>query len=370
MQHIITKHCLQAILNECLLTDNVKVTLSSTLLDLDLVTVDLKRNEFKDLATSRAFDPVVSEMQRRIGQDFLAQDVPGYGDLADALRSSLLVPPDNLNEMMKEVKDIESRRKNPYRFPRMRCFAIDTNIAYDRLLTRLTSYGHGCGVVDFDPNSISVVIPDMVEKEISYWVQHKYGPKDMDVMVRAYGERSDVRSLGNCCLKSGRRALNAQTEINLIRQSYASWPVYGGEFDVDKEKRDREMVKVVAEEMYLQKWDVLFLTADDKFRAHTNAEKVPALLLRYPKDMPSTLPYDPWLFAELVYDLSINFAILSFKGLGLRVFGDWSGKTVEDFKQERVKVVYDDRSVLAKALDRDCRIMQRLNQKFDLTREI
>ena len=50
-------------------------------------------------------------------------------------------------------------------------------------------------------------------------------------MVRTYGERSEVRALSNCCLKSGRRALNAQTEINLIRESYATWPVYGGEFD-------------------------------------------------------------------------------------------------------------------------------------------
>ena len=64
-------------------------------------------------------------------------------------------------------------------------------------------------------------------------------------------------------------------------------PCTEGSSIVDREKRDREMVKVVSEEMYLQKWDVLFLTADDKFRAHTNAEKVPAFLLRYPKDVPS-----------------------------------------------------------------------------------
>lgn len=366
MQHTITKNCLQTILNECLLTNNAKITLASTLLDLDLLTVDLDKGEFRSMAGPRDFDPVVSDLQRKLGQDFLAQDVPGHGDLADALRSSLLLPPDNLNELMKEIKDIEARRRNPYRYPRMRCFAIDTNVAYNRLLTRLPSYGQGCGVVDFDPNSISVVVPDMVEREVSYWVQHKYTPKDLEVMVRTYGERSEVRSLSNCCLKSGRRALNAQTEINLIRESYATWPVYGGEFDLDKEKRDREMVKVVGEEMYLQKWDVLFLTADDKFRAHTNAEKVPAFLLRYPKDVPSALPYDPWRFAEFLYDLAINFGIISFKSLGLRVFGDWSGKTVDDFKQEKIRVIFDDRSALGKALDRDCRIMQRLSQRFDL----
>ena len=56
------------------------------------------------------------------------------------------------------------------------------------------------------------------------------------------------------------------------------------------------------------------------------------------------LHYDPWLFAEFVYDLCINFGIISFKSLGLRVFGDWSGKTVDDFKAERIKVVFDDRS--------------------------
>ncbi len=77
MQHIITKNCLQTILNECLLTNNAKITLSSTLLDLDLLTVDLEKGEFKSMAGPRDFDPVVSDLQRKLGQDFLAQDVPG-----------------------------------------------------------------------------------------------------------------------------------------------------------------------------------------------------------------------------------------------------------------------------------------------------
>jgi len=124
-------------------------------------------------------------------------------------------------------------------------------------------------------------------------VQHKYTPKDLEVMVRTYGERSEVRSLSNCCLKSGRRALNAQTEINLIREIYATWPVYGGEFDLDKEKRDREMVKVVGEEMYLQKWTCSSSPRTTSSAPIPNAEKVPAFLLRYPKDVPSALPYDP-----------------------------------------------------------------------------
>ena len=163
MQHIITKHCLQTILNECLLTGNAKVTLGLHAFGPGPGHCGPETGEFRSMAGPRGLrSRWLATMQRKMGQDFLAQDVPGTATWPMPCALLCWCRRRTSNELMKEIKDIEARRKNPYRFPRMRCFAIDTNVAYNRLLTRLTSYGHGCGVVDFDPNSISVVVPDMV----------------------------------------------------------------------------------------------------------------------------------------------------------------------------------------------------------------
>jgi hypothetical protein len=90
--------------------------------------------------------------------------------------------------------------------------------------------------------------------------------------------------------------------------------------------------------------------------------------LKYPLDIPEKLKIDHWLLVELLYDLSLVFATISLKGLGITIMGDWAGKSTDEYYKERLKLVIDDSSSLRGILERDHRIVSRLERTVDLRR--
>jgi hypothetical protein len=365
MELTVNKDFLMALFNEARFKDHTFLMLHSPMLELDLVKVSLATDRFIWIISREEFEDRLSALKVRLGSDRLIYDLPTYGDLRDAFLNSLLVRPENLRDLMVEIDDIEMRKLDPYRYPKQKVIAIDTNIAYHRLLTRLLVF-KGCPMFrDFDPSNVQVLIPSLVEAEISEKVRRKYDFRDL----KEYGRimSTEVTSnLANCVMKDGRKALNAQTELRKIKEHYTHWDVNGGEFDQDKEKRDDEIVKALADHAASQRIEVIFLTADDKARAHAYAHKVPSICLKYPYTISENVELDPWLLPELLYELAIVFGVISLKGHGIRVMGEWAGKTAEDYLDERVKLSMDDRSAFAGALARDHRIISRLQEELDL----
>jgi hypothetical protein len=354
------------LLNEAVMQGRPSIVVNSSLLDIELVWANLENGQIDFIAQQSDFDAVIPEIQSRLGDQGLIADLPTFMDLRDALQSSLLLPPDNLGELIAEMKKVDMRRKDPYRYPKQLTFAVDTNILYDRLLSRLLLTSEGCGIKDYAPENVQILLSSLVEEEASLKVGRKYSGYDIDALKKALRNPRAVQNLINCVYKDGRKALNAQAEIAAIKERYNLWQVAGGEFTEDKERRDAEILKALAKHAADQSMDLLFVTADDKSRAHALAHKVPSLHLRYAYEIPRSVPYDPYLFVELLYDLAIVFASLSFKGLGLRVQGDWSGKSVDDYRLERVKLVSEEGSSLAEWLERDHRVITRLGQKVEV----
>jgi hypothetical protein len=91
---------------------------------------------------------------------------------------------------------------------------------------------------------------------------------------------------------------------------------------------------------------------------------VPSLLISYPYEVPTTISYDPWLMTELLYDLSILHTSLTLKGTGIRLKGEWMGKTVDDYRNERVRVSIPEGSVLSERLARDMRVISTIKSRF------
>ena len=74
------------------------------------------------------------------------------------------------------------------------------------------------------------------------------------------------------------------------------------------------------------------------------------------------MDYDPWLLVEMLYDLSVSFVGLHLVELDVKVIGDWSGKTAEDYHAEKVKLVMGAKSPVMGELSRDLIILRELHQ--------
>ena len=360
------KPFIMAVLNEARWHKKTSFAVNAPLLDIDLLGINLDGPSVDWIVDEARYDKVFSETQTKLGDPQLVREIPSYSDLKEAFQSSLLVPPTNLDELTKEMRGMEERRNHPSRYPRQMCLALDTNIAYKRLFSRLTIGSEGCGIRDYDPTRIQLLIPDLVEREVSEKVNRKYRQPEIELFKKAFKNPKLASNLMNCCYKEGRKALNAQAELGALRELYATWEVTGGVWTEDKERRDGEILRTLAKHSQVENMDMLFISADDKATAAARAAKVPIMVIRYPYDMPRMVAYDPWLFVELLFDLSILYTVVNLKGVGVRIHGDWGGKTAEDYRAERVKVVSEESSPIIEALARDHRVMQRLEKELDL----
>ncbi|MGD0818346.1 MAG: hypothetical protein ABR986_08115 [Methanomassiliicoccales archaeon] len=364
MDAVVGKDMLMAVLNELALAKRGNVEVHSDMLGISLMNLDLENREIVSVANAHDFDVVMPGMKTKLN-DTLAIDLPDYNDLKEALYSSLLVPPDNLNELMIEIRKSEKRKSDPYRYPKQESFAIDTNIAYRRLFSRLMYHAQGCGINDFDPTKVQILLPDLVAQEMVEKAG-KYSQFDIESLKRAVRNPNTMGGFVNCSVKSARKALNAQAEEGVLEEHYNLWRVAGGTFVADKEQRDAEIARALGAHAGEQRMDVLFLTADDKARAQTYAAKLPTLLIKYPSEIPIKLPYDPWLLVEFLHDVAVYFGTISLKPVGIRIMGEWKGKSTADYRAEKLRIMAEDGSALIESLKRDIRIIQGIQSKVEL----
>jgi hypothetical protein len=211
------------------------------------------------------------------------------------------------------------------------------------------------------PRDIQIVISNLVEEEISRSIARKYSRSDIAALQRAIKDQVLVRGMTNICYKKGRKALNAQAEIDLLGRTASLWRVGGGRAPDDKEGIDNEIVRSLAEHSSAQRLNIIFLTGDDKCRAHAFSHKLPSILVEFPKEIPQVMNFDPWLLVEMLHDLSITFVGLHLKELDVKIIGDWSGKSAEDYHAERVKLIISSDSPIGLDLNRDLSIIRGLD---------
>lgn len=188
----------------------------------------------------------------------------------------LLVPPINLEEMMKDIRGMEKRRSCPSRYPRQMCLALDTNIAYKHPFSRLSIGSESCGIRDDSPTRIQLLITDLVEMEVSEKVNRKYRQPE----IEQFKSPKLVGNLMNCYYKDDRKALNAQAELSALRELHATWEVTKGAWTENKEKRDMEILRTPAKHPQMESMDVLFISSEDKATAAARAVKVPIMVIR------------------------------------------------------------------------------------------
>ncbi|MEM0448574.1 MAG: hypothetical protein QW520_01975 [Methanomassiliicoccales archaeon] len=363
---IATKDFIVTVLNEALLQDRTSITIHSPFLNLELLGLDLRgHGSVEFLVRESDYARASSALQSKLPPPY-DREVPDLADFREALHSSLLLPPNNMNELILELRRMEDKRRQPSRHPKQPCLALDTNVAYKRLFSRLLLYSDACGSKDYDVSRVQLLIADLVDREVAERVRNKYSPKDINMLKRAFHYPQGLDLMLNCLHKDGRRAMAASAELTAIRSKYSVWDVKGGMWHENKEERDAEILRSLGRYAEEQRLDLLFLSTDDKASAAAEAARVPIMVLRYPNEIPERIPFDPWLIPELIYDLALTFGMIQLKGLGLRMLGDWGGKTAEDFKAEKVKIIAEQGSRLGESLEKDLRILRRLRTEVDL----
>lgn len=364
---VVAKDFLMAVVNEARLHNLSMLTVRSILLDLDLLSIDLVKNEIRVLAGQKEFRDALAPIRSK-GPSEAIDDLPNYEDLRTAVWNTIQLPDEVIRPICDEINKAARQRSDPYRYPMQTAFAIDTNIAYHRLLSRMFLCRDVLEHIGLRPRDIQIIVSNLVEEEISRSITRKYSRSDIAALQRAVRDQVLVRSMSNICYKKGRKALNAQAEIDLLGRTASLWRVGGGKAPDNKESIDDEIVRSLAEHSTDQRLEVIFITGDDKCRAHAFSHKLPSILVEYPKELPDRMKFDPWQLVEMLYDLSISFVGLQLVELDLKIIGDWSGKSAEDYHAERVKLVIASSSLVNEELMRDLRIineMQQLDRSID-----
>jgi hypothetical protein len=216
------------------------------------------------------------------------------------------------------------------------------------------------------PSDIQLIVNNIVEAEISRAIASKYSAEEIDALRTVVWDKKLVENMFNCCHKKGRKALNAQTEIDVMGRMFNIWRIEGVEIrSNNKEEIDDEMVSALSLHAQNQCLDMIFVTADDKCRAHAYAQKPPSVLVKFGPYPKGQIPFDSWSLVELIYDLSINFIGLAIPELDLKVLEDWSGKSAADFHSEKVRLLIGPGSSIGKDLEQDLTIIQNLNRKIE-----
>ena len=356
---IVAKDFLMAVVNEARLHRLPSLTVRSILLDLDLLSIDLVKNEVHILAGQKEFHDALAPIRSK-GPSEAIDDLPNYEDLRTAVWHTIRLPDEVIRPICDEINEAAKQRKDPYRYPMQTAFAIDTNIAYHRLLTRMFLRSDVLERIGLRPRDVQIIVSNLVEEEISRSIARKYSRSDIADLQHAIRDQVLVRGMSNICYKKGRKALNAQAEIDVLGRTASLWRVGGGRAREDKESLDDEIVRSLAEHSSDQRLEVIFLTGDDKCRAHAFSHKLPSILVEFPKEIPRVMSFDPWLLVEMLYDLSLNFVGLHLVELDLKIIGDWSGKSAEDYHAEKVKLVIAPESPVEVRLKQDLEIVRRL----------
>lgn len=356
---VVPKDFLMAVLNEARLHRLPSLTVRSILLDLDILTIDLVRNEIRILAGQKEFYDALAPIRSK-GASEAIDDLPSYDDLRTAVWNTIQLPDKVIYPICDEISEMAKQRMDPYRYPMPTALAIDTNIAYHRLLSRMFLRSDVLEQIGLRPRDIQIVISSLVEEEISRSIARKYSRSDIAALQRAIKDQVLVRGMTNICYKKGRKALNAQAEIDLLGRTASLWRVGGGRAPDDKEGIDNEIVRSLAEHSSAQRLNIIFLTGDDKCRAHAFSHKLPSILVEFPKEIPQVMNFDPWLLVEMLHDLSITFVGLHLKELDVKIIGDWSGKSAVDYHGERVKLVIAQKSPIIASIKQDYEIVKEL----------
>lgn len=334
---------LQIVLN-LLAKDHARLKVRYPFYDMQLLRYDANRGTLKDAASRDAFE---AARDRHVPDDeFLDGDMPAWQDLGDACLSAGILPYDNQQEILDDLEDVWEEASDPRGQPVF--LGFDTNVLYDRLASRRLPHDF----LDDRFYQVPCVVSHGVREELDRQANRKYRSETVDTLRRAVAAGKLAGALSNRPIKKARKANAALGDVNYLTRHLRAAEADAGELP-GGEDNDRLIAKSYQQFSQDRHARIVLLTADHGMQTNAQNARLDTVFLETPSFSGlDTGSLDERHLCYLLHDLAVRFQLLELEGINFRLWGDWSGKTPEDWMEDVVRIEHTG-SRFAERFERD-----------------
>lgn len=358
---VMSRQELQILTNSIYRSDRRYVHVAYPLYDVELFVLDIKKPELTKIVRPDKLDWARST-RKPLDRSVSADELPTFNDLKNCLLSAGFLEYKNEQEVSRELADLKDEVNDPNKRPRPVFVAVDTNVLYERFLSRHMPLKDAETGRTVDSPDFRYALSEIVQLEIDARITHKYSRDEIQGLTAALGHGELIREFSNGSGRKERLAKLAFNEMNFLLTDLKALRVRGTPTK-GKEKNDIEIAQSYKNWARNGQYDVFLLTADEDMVNHGRANELMAMQLEFPYDVPEHGRLDPWKMSDLIYDLALVFGVISLDDSTL-IFGEWAGKSSSDYQREHVKVRMRDEEqakLVAKQLEVCRRVLSRVH---------
>ncbi len=333
---VMSRQELQILTNSVYRGDKRYVHVSYPFYDLELFTLDIQKPELTSIVRPDKFDWARSP-RKPLDRAVSADELPSYSDLRNCLLSSGFLDYKNQGQIARKLIDLRDESRDPNKRPRPVFVAVDTNILYNRFLSRHFPMSGDSGTSPVEATDFRYVLSEIVQMEIDSKITHKYSREEIQALAGVMAHPELLREFANASGRRERVAKLAFNEMNHLLNELKALRIKGTAAR-GKERNDIEIAQSYKHWARGGDYDVFLLTADEDMVNHARTSELMTLQLELPFSVPEHSRIDPWKMSDLLYDLAVTFGAVSLDNAGALIFGEWGGKSSSDYQRERVKV--------------------------------
>jgi hypothetical protein len=288
--------------------------------------------------------------------NFLISDLPAYRDLESTFLSCGAIDYANWDEFRTWLQRLMEDSGDPRRMAGTLCFAIDTNILYNRFFTGTLPAKD----VGFDAEDFEIVISDLVRSELSNRIKYKYRSGNLAKMRDSFKNRKYLDEFANRNMLMTRKAKLAQHELDYFTRELSAHATDQANAPKDKEQTDIEIVK--SYKVFGQQcgMNIALITMDQNMADHAKNHGIKYHTLVYPDEEYRGGAISPWCTLQMFHDLAVKFGVLVLGGSGVVMFGEWRGKSSQDYTEGKIKIAVEENSSIHDSLMNDLDLCEKI----------
>ena len=333
---VLSRKELQILTNALYRGDKRYVHVSYPLYEIELFTLDMEKPELSKIVRPDAFDWTRTN-KKPLNRSFSADELPSFSDLRNCLLSSGFLNYKNETEVTRKLLELREEARDPNKRPRPVFVAVDTNILYDRFLSRHLPLKDEVTGRTVEATDFRYVLSEIVQMEIDSKITHKYSREEIQGLASVMSHPELLREFANASGRRERTAKLAFNEMTYLQTELRALRIKGTAAR-DKEMNDIEIARSYKQWARNGDFEVFLLTADEDMVNHARTSELMTMQLELPFAVPEHGRIDPWKVSDLVYDLAVTFGVISLDNEEMLVFGEWGGKSSTDYIRENVKV--------------------------------
>jgi len=308
--------------------------------DLELLSYDPRRGRLRSFVTPDALADASN--QHRPSDPDLADELPSWQDVQNACLCSGIVDYDNHEEARQAFEEAWEAARRPHGMPTY--IAFDTNVFYNRVATRRIE-GDFLGE---NAHRVPFIVSEAVREELDRQANEKYSSNEVDQLRRTLDVEDLVGALTNRRDKQARIATDALGEVNYLTHRLRAAETTAAKLP-GGEENDRVIAQSYRDYGQEHYGRIVLITADSGMQTNASTKGLETIFLETPRmEEPPSGELDERTLCNLVHDLAVRFQFLRFPRTGITIWGDWSGKTPQDWMDDVVRIEHTGSKVAGK----------------------